>query len=530
MKITKNLTYALLSVITVIGVFVACSDAPDFEKNNQVQEGDSYMVKVAKELVLSSGSISLPVNGGAKINGMASRSRAAYDTDATPLWDKAKEIKENGNTVLIVPLDGEKLRSHAAYSDGDVKKHQYATASSFLIAVTDGTRSCAYVKTCLPESSYAIDNEIDLPAVIANPKDEGFTGIILNSSLSGEIAYGRRYEAGVQESYIKNRETECDGHHHDENCTHDHESECDHEIRIISIYLYSTSQVQSRSTYTDGEEQQTETCIFCLTKLDEDGLCPVCDKKEEEYCDKCSMPKDDCVCDLYEDICEKCGKLIDNCTCESDANVCGVCGKEPCVCPTTPTPTPDPTPVDTCSNCGKYPCICCDDCGEVNCVCVTNTTPILYVSHTNDMMLSPDFECVGSSTCCAMAVLEMAYTISGGSDMTQEDFYQYYTELTGMSPDEGTVLDRSSTFMTRFFSTSTTTNVTNTVRGGSPVIIRSGMHYVIAVGVQYDGDLIYADPDNNCIYAVNESYFSGCSNIVISNASGTKSVKIVETE
>ncbi len=510
-------TVALLGIATLTGLLVACSESSSFE-NTQLLASDSEMVKLAKRIVMESGNVSFPTNQ--KTDGNASRSVAAYDTDATPLWDMAQECKEGDKTVLIVPLQGEEIRSHSAFSKNDVLQHQYAKASSFLITVSEGEKAYSYVKTCLPESCYATDNEINLTDIIIDPKQEGFTGIILNSTLAGAIYNGNRYEAGVLESIITKHKENCEKHHHDENCDHDH-SDCDHkhENNLVYINLYAASQTLSRSTYTDGEEKKT-ICDFCGGDLDSNGFCTKCSSYSgEDFCIICLAPAGTCNCPNLdkpvEDVCPYCGRLYEYCTCEKEG------GEN---AGTSDSGTGTSTPADTCSNCHKEPCICCDACGEVNCICETNTSPIVYVEHGNDKLIGEPI-CVESTTCCAMAVLEMAYSINEGSSMTQQSFYEYYTVLYGTSPDEGTILDRNSSFMTKYFSTSTTSNITNTVNNGDVVIINKGQHYVLAIGVQYDGDLIYADPDSGKILVANENYFSGCDNIVIVAAADTKSIK-----
>ena len=230
-------------------------------------------------------------------------------------------------------------------------------------------------------------------------------------------------------------------------------------------------------------------------------------------------------------------------------NVCPKCGYENCVCPE-PDPEPKPEPIDTCDICNEYPCICCkqcntypcvctcegcgellkncscckqcntspcvcicEDCGELlkNCICETNTTPINYDPHDNDMLVGIIDECVEPTTCCAMAVLEMAYQVYGGTGMNQEMFSQYYTQFNYMSPNEDeTILDYDDSFMTHFFETSSLYNMTTAINSGNVVVVRKNGHYLLVFGLQYDGDVIYADPHEGGIYAVNESYFLGC--------------------
>lgn len=140
-------------------------------------------------------------------------------------------------------------------------------------------------------------------------------------------------------------------------------------------------------------------------------------------------------------------------------------------------------------------CIC-EDCGELlnNCICETNTSPISYAPHDNDRLVGLIDECVEPTTCCSMAVLEMAYLIYGGIEMNQESFAQYYTQFNYMSPEEETILNYNDSFITHFFETSSLYTMVLAIDSGNVVVVRKNGHYLLVFGLQYDGDVIYADP------------------------------------
>ena len=79
-----------------------------------------------------------------------------------------------------------------------------------------------------------------------------------------------------------------------------------------------------------------------------------------------------------------------------------------------------------------------------------------------------------------------------------------------MSPEEETVLNYNDSFITHFFETSSLYTMVSAIDSGNVVVVRKNGHYLLVFGLQYDGDVIYADPHESGIYAVNESYFSGC--------------------
>ena len=115
-----------------------------------------------------------------------------------------------------------------------------------------------------------------------------------------------------------------------------------------------------------------------------------------------------------------------------------------------------------------------------------------------------------------MAVLEMAYRIYDGIGMNQQTFAQYYTQFNYMSPNEDeTILDYNDNFMTHFFETSSLSTMSAELNSNNVIVVRKNQHYVLIFGLQYDGDVIYADPHEGGIYAVSENYFNGCDAFVI---------------
>ena len=73
----------------------------------------------------------------------------------------------------------------------------------------------------------------------------------------------------------------------------------------------------------------------------------------------------------------------------------------------------------------------------------------------------------------------------------------------------------NSDFMVDLFMFSTTQNIKSTIEYGMPVIVIFGNCYITVVGIQYDGDIIYANHDNGNLYAVEKDYFNNYENIVI---------------
>ena len=75
--------------------------------------------------------------------------------------------------------------------------------------------------------------------------------------------------------------------------------------------------------------------------------------------------------------------------------------------------------------------------------------------------------------------------------------------------------NKDSDFIKNNFEVFTSANIKNSVAAGYPVIVKFSNSYITVFGIQYDGDVIYADPHEGGIYAVSENYFNGCDAFVI---------------
>ena len=108
---------------------------------------------------------------------------------------------------------------------------------------------------------------------------------------------------------------------------------------VRMVYNYVDNSEVTPSFMSDFEKYY---CGTCDAWYDWDE---VCDHEKEivgdEYCQDCSLPKDDCICGLF-DICDDCGHYQDQCVC----TYCPICGQKEiyCSCP------------KPCSKCGEYGC------------------------------------------------------------------------------------------------------------------------------------------------------------------------------
>lgn len=542
MKTVKNL-FCILTLTA--SMLMSCSEDLGFGEDIYNQESRNELLQEAKNIVQNqNGIVPLPVNGGANAQ---SRSGMSVITEGTPLWDYVKYYNIDGMHVLMVELQtAEKVYSRITATRDGVTETQESETFSRLVIRKKADKLYAHVLTYMPDVDYASANKERLDTIDYYPKYVDFTGITLTSHLDGSVYRGIRYENGKMASVIsKNQHTECDHNHG--SCNHNHEIE---HTTPININLFTQSSQQPQSRELRG------TCPDCKIQYDDNMRCWCMLPNEGKMCDKCNTRSVNdtnfCLCCGYweseppkENTCPICGKEFEdkdyadghiclpdfcqncgyeNCVCP-EPEPCKDCGQYSCICP-----SPNPNPTDTCDvchedpcicckKCNAYPCVCpCEKCGEHpdNCICVINSFPIEYSPHDNDVFGAFVDECVEPNTCCAMAVLEMAYKAFEGEELTQEMFSQYYLQFNYMSPnEEETILNYNDSFMNHFFETSSLSSMTAEINNNNVIVVRKNQHYVLVFGLQYDGDVIYADPHEGGIYAVSENYFNGCDAFVI---------------
>lgn len=543
---------ALMSVAMAIGFLLSCTE--DFSYQSSYKEqNEKELLLIAKAMVQNHGNtVILPIN---QVRNTESRSALSFIAEATPLWDNVKYDDINGMQVLMVDLQTtEEILSRVSVTKNGKTEIQESTTFSRLVIRKKGTEVYTHVLTYMPENNYAAANKERLDTLGYYPHYVDFTGVTLTSHLDGTIFRGIRYKDGKMVGLItKEKPNVCSHEHHEgETCSHEHSSD---NYNIVSINLFAQSGLQPMSRasrtcdncgaeYDDNNKcmcllpNEGKMCLRCHTvSVDSNGRCLRCGFYENEICDKCGKPLYRCICgDDNKNTCPICGVALSE---DDYANghtcfpeVCPTCGKENCTCSDPepdiePDPDPDTAPIDTCNICLTYPCICCDTCLTYPCICLVNTTPVDYIAHDRDWILG-EAECISVTTCCPMAVLEMAYKVLGGTEMTQEIFAQYYTQINIESPSEETVLEYNDGFMNQFFSTSSTSDISDDIELGNVVVIRQNGHYLLAFGLQYDGDVIYADLHESKLYVVNENYFSASDYFTIDGLSSVEKSRKIE--
>ena len=480
---TKLLSIMSLIVVAMCAMFISCSE--DMGYGEKTNENVKAVVKMAKQMYESSGSVvSLP-NPSANKHAV-SRSAMTHLADLTPMWDEAFTHEQGHETIVIVPLQGEnEIRSTVSISEGDETTYQFAKVFSRMIVKPSEGDNGIYVLSYMPESNYAATHANLESEMGYNPTDVDFTGLIVSSRLNGEVMMGFLYESGELNHYFAPATHECADHNCSENHNHEHKG------LSLSFNLQNASH-SNVATYS-GRSEDYE-CPNCHKIGDK---CECYDNIFFELCDKCGNWKFGCICPTEEEApCPNCG-IIDGCGCSK----CPTCFKYFCIC-NKPVPPPSQDP--------------CEKCDEYYCICVKNTTPIQYQSHHNDYFVQNGmtYSIEDNYGCSIFAALEMA-CYRCGSTLTQDDLYQNYIQTYHSYPNESTEFNVESEFIKNNFYASRTTNITNTLVAGYPVIVRFDNSFITVIGIQYDEDLIYANHKDSRLYVVEKDYFKNCENIVI---------------
>ena len=537
---TKLLSIMSLIVVAMCAMFISCSE--DMGYGEKTNENVKAVVKMAKQMYESSGSVvSLP-NPSANKHAV-SRSAMTHLADLTPMWDEAFTHEQGHETIVIVPLQGEnEIRSTVSISEGDETTYQFAKVFSRMIVKPSEGDNGIYVLSYMPESNYAATHANLESEMGYNPTDVDFTGLIVSSRLNGEVMMGFLYESGELNHYFAPATHECADHNCSENHNHEHKG------LSLSFNLQNASQ-SNVATYSgrseDGSDNGENTgddsdicpkhdkprkecgcnkfdeiCIKCLNPLRECTCCPDCGKIKElckcyELCKSCGFSTNACVCG--DRLCKNCGYLPEQCICEKEKyDECPWCGVK------YEKGTTHSCEKSECDVCKQSNCICnkpapepCKICKQTQCICEKNMTPILYTPHSGDYLVLNNMEgCVVNNTCSVFAALETACMVHG-STATQGDMYALYVGINNVTPQDPLHLDINCDFLVDYFMYTVPNDIKHVVRYGVPVIVWYNNKYVTVVGIQYDGDIIYADHENGNLYAVEENYFNGCESIVI---------------
>lgn len=313
-------------------LFYHCYDSHHIGEPIKRESDDSPIMSEAKSILSGcDNSVILTNLKGNEFSRIESRGFGS-PTTGTPIWEKAVELQNGDEEVLLVPLQEEQTRyTHTCIVRGNVDSRQIASSFSQLMIKKKNNRTIAHVITYLPERKYLRKNSSLSDSLIYNPTRFNFEGIVLISSLKGTFKHGYLYEKGIPVIKLFKR------HEHTDNCSHhSHEAEVRENVNF-NIFFYTKS-LQSRSY---GTNEETELfCSTCFKPVDECTCYLI--EGEYIYCDVCGERSYECVCDLYR--CDFCGKYP--CVCGEAPELCPACLNYPCTC----------YDDEECMYCGKNPC------------------------------------------------------------------------------------------------------------------------------------------------------------------------------
>lgn len=550
----KTKTFNLLLCIIAVVSFLMISCSEDLGFGDSMKTDNSY-VQLAKQIFQNQGSaVSMPNPKADKAP--ASRSSMSYIADLQPQWEESFTYDQGGQTVVIVPLKcDEDIRSTLSIKDGDETTYQFAKVFSRMIVKPNEGDNGIYVLSYMPESNYAsaftdIESEMGY-----DPSEVEFTGLIVSSRLNGEVMKSYLYNGGYLEHSFIHKIHKC----HDNKCAENHNYNNIYKGLKIKFSLENVNQSRSTNYNTtseggsngdngdsgnnNGDKKECEGCGQPIERC----ICKTCEKcLQKEFkcicvCSNCGFQQRDCICG-YE-ICKVCYRMKDHCQCpDAEKKYCFDCGhlEKECVCDKKD--EDDEKKKEKCLLCGaeydlagdhkceSTPCpVCkndkctcntsateqCKNCKQKQCICETNMMPILYTHHSSDFLVLSNMEgCVVNSTCSIFAALETACMVHG-STSTQNELYACYAEINNVTPQYPLHLDINSDFLVDYFMVSVPFNIKYVIRYGMPVLVWYNNKYVTVVGIQYDGDIIYADHENGNLYAVHENYFNEYENFVI---------------
>ena len=267
-------------------LFWTCTDLSPFGDSEElVHDSDPALVKLAKEMLQRSKyELSLP-DIHKHHSGSASTRSIKYDTDVSPLWDKARSYQHGESKTLLVPLrSADEIRSRIALRRGSDVTYQFAKAKSFLVLQQVKGYTISRVMTYLPESSYAEEHVSALDTIGYNAGAIGFHGLSIVSKIDGTFSHAFLYEHGkITRQFIRNAHLHCN-HEHGEECHHESDSST-YEHTYLTIDLYTPSSL-TRGGYDDGNENGNDVCpdcgkfstdCFCIY----DKFCYICQKPNE---------------------------------------------------------------------------------------------------------------------------------------------------------------------------------------------------------------------------------------------------------
>ena len=355
-KRSKGLKFLLSFLLLAGWAFQSCTDegiidAPTWHQT--VEHGDNALVRDAKAMVDGTqGNLSMPdmfkTLGKTQTRAANSEPQTLASGSFTLDWEAAQSLYEEDGTVLLVPI---RMKQNMAIWRFTVinnkrKAEQTPMHSVLYVKKFDSTGNImGRVLSYAPSRQYIKRHPKYRQGLEGyNPDRTDYSGLLLISSLDGNLSHGFNYENGHRQFMFRPN-------------THVHEHSHEHESAPVTRALTLLDSSQHNHA-TDQKIATIQAPIFSMQMISSTSAINTYSYNNESngqlICSICGKNVITCTC-MIIDYCQYCYKLIGECICD----ICEICGKEICTCPCIRClKDPCECNAENCIFCHKYPCEC----------------------------------------------------------------------------------------------------------------------------------------------------------------------------
>ncbi|MBR3897611.1 MAG: hypothetical protein IKJ42_11500 [Bacteroidaceae bacterium] len=499
-------------------------DAPSWHQ--AIEQGDNAIMRAAKAMVESTqGGMSMPdmfkTLGKAQTRAAGAAPQTLAAGSFTIDWEAAQSLYEEDGTVLLVPIKMKQNMAIWRFTVINNKRKAEQTPMHSVLYVKK-FNSTGYVMgrvlSYAPSRQYIKRHPKYHQRLEGyNPDHTDYSGLLLVSSLDGNLSHGFNYENGCRQFMFRPN-------------THAHKHEHEHESAPVTRTLALPDSCQHNHA-TDQKTEAIHSTVFSMRMVSSTSAVSTYSYNNETggqlYCSFCYKPVDDCVCLIVDgDKCENCKKLLKDCVCP-----CPFCNSHPCKCNNT-----------DCIFCKKYPCICESTVGgggggnnnssnngnnnnqnqgggSHGSGNTSTSTPVKHTPSSTDKMIEKaplTMKKQKKNTCVTTIMTLIDNQLFNGSKDISE-YHQYYSERTKIKvrkvTSKGIRTKWVNTFVAHFFevelfgvSIKDAIDKGHSVMTDIPTEEPDKTHNVLVIGYTSTGKLIYIDPALGYTMTTDESY------------------------
>ena len=505
-------------------------DAPSWHQT--IEQGDNAIMRAAKAMVEGTqGEMSMPdmfkTLGKAQTRAAGAAPQTLAAGSFTIDWDAAQSLHEEDGTVLLVPIKMKQNMAIWRFTVINNKRKAEQTPMHSVLYVKKFSRTgniMGRVLSYAPSRQY-IKKHPKYKKKIEwyNPDHTDYSGLLLISSLEGNLSHGFNYENGRRQFMFRPNT-----HAHE----HNHYQESTPVTRTRTLALPDSCQ------YNHATTPQTETIhstVFNMRMISSASAINTYSLNNETsgqlYCSFCGKLVDNCECLIVDgDVCDGCGKVVENCICP-----CPFCGKRECDCSN-----------GNCLFCNKplHECDCEYNTGgsgnggnnnssnngnnnnqnqggnSPGSGSTSTSSPVKHTPSPTDKMIkdAPLVIKKQIGNTCVPTILGYAYSkIYGGKK--NADCFMYDYIMTNKIPDplfvifNGLYTKDVIPFTESYFNTVPFESYKKAIDDGYPVMVNymtedSLKHNILIIGYRNNDDLIYIDSNKGYTMIADSSYLS----------------------